>query len=40
MRYIGIALGTSAVRLLLMGADGTINKTVSKEYPIRFQRPG
>lgn len=40
MRYIGIDLGTSAVKLILMGADGTIYKTVSKEYPISFPRPG
>ena len=40
MRYIGIDLGTSAVKLILMVADGTIYKTVSKEYPISFPRPG
>ncbi len=40
MYYIGIDLGTSAVKLLLMDGDGTINKTVSREYPISFPRPG
>ena len=40
MRYIGIDLGTSAVKLILMGADGTVYKTVSKEYPISFPKPG
>lgn len=38
--YIGIDLGTSAMKLLLMGADGTINNTVTKEYPLEFPRPG
>ncbi len=40
MDYIGIDLGTSAVKLLLMRGDGRILKTVSREYPIRFPRPG
>jgi len=38
--YIGIDLGTSAVKLLLMGADGKIHNTVTKEYPLEFPRPG
>ena len=40
MYYIGIDLGTSAVKLLLMEADGTIRKIVSKEYPLYFPHPG
>lgn len=40
MLYIGVDLGTSAVKLLLMQADGTIEKIVSKEYPISFPKPG
>ena len=40
MYYIGIDLGTSAVKLLLMSNDGTIEKIVSKEYPISFPHPG
>lgn len=40
MLYIGIDLGTSAVKLLLMQADGTIEKIVSKEYPLSFPKPG
>lgn len=40
MKYIGIDLGTSAVKLLLMDADGTIEKIVSKEYPLSFPQPG
>ena len=38
--YAGIDLGTSAVKLLLMGEDGKIIRTVSKEYPINFPKPG
>lgn len=38
--YIGIDLGTSAVKLLLVDAEGKILKTVSKEYPISFPKPG
>lgn len=40
MLYIGIDLGTSAVKLLLMDADGTIKNIVSKEYPISFPKSG
>lgn len=40
MMYIGIDLGTSAVKLLLMQADGKIVNIVSKEYPISFPKPG
>ena len=40
MYYIGIDLGTSAVKLLLMSGDGTIKNVVSKEYPIFFPHPG
>ena len=40
MLYIGIDLGTSAVKLLLMEADGRIRKIVSREYPLYFPRPG
>ena len=36
MLYIGIDLGTSAVKLLLVDADGTIVNEVSKEYPVYF----
>jgi len=38
--YIGIDLGTSAMKLLLMDAEGTIHNTVSKEYPLEFPQPG
>ena len=40
MYFIGIDLGTSAVKLLLMDAGGNIQKIVSKEYPISFPQPG
>lgn len=40
MLYIGVDLGTSAVKLLLMKEDGTIENIVSKEYPLFFPHPG
>ncbi len=40
MLYIGVDLGTSAVKLLLMTASGHIEKIVSREYPIYFPHPG
>lgn len=40
MLYIGIDLGTSAVKLLLMEGNGKIRKIVSREYPIYFPKPG
>ena len=40
MLYIGIDLGTSAVKLLLMDASGAVLNTVSKEYPLYFPHPG
>lgn len=40
MLYIGIDLGTSAVKLLLMDGKGTIQKVVSKEYPLFFPETG
>lgn len=40
MLYIGIDLGTSAVKLLLMDEKGSIQKIVSKEYPICFPHTG
>ena len=40
MFYIGIDLGTSAVKLLMMDESGKIEKIVSREYPISFPHPG
>ena len=38
--YIGIDLGTSAVKLLLMDEAGSIKNIVTKEYPLEFPQPG
>ena len=38
--YIGVDLGTSAVKLLLMDELGEIKNVVSKEYPLEFPQPG
>ena len=40
MLYIGVDLGTSAVKLLLMDETGKVLKIVSREYPISFPKPG
>ena len=40
MYYIGVDLGTSAVKLLLMEGNGKIANVVSKEYPLYFPHPG
>ena len=40
MLYIGVDLGTSAVKLLLMDEKGKILKIVSREYPLYFPQPG
>ncbi len=40
MYYIGIDLGTSAVKLLLMDGEGKIVNIVSREYPLYFPHPG
>lgn len=40
MLYIGVDLGTSAVKLLLMDETGAIKNMVSKEYPLSFPHPG
>ena len=40
MFYIGIDLGTSAVKLLLMDSEGKIVNIVSREYPLYFPHPG
>lgn len=40
MLYIGVDLGTSAVKLLLMDGSGNIRKIVSREYPLCFPKPG
>lgn len=40
MLYIGVDLGTSAVKLLLMDGNGSIKNIVSREYPLYFPYPG
>lgn len=40
MLYIGVDLGTSAVKLLMMDEKGEIQKIVSKTYPLYFPNPG
>lgn len=39
MYYIGIDLGTSSVKLLLLGDEGICN-IVSREYPVSYKKPG
>jgi len=38
--YIGIDLGTSAVKLLLVDENGQIHNKVTKEYSLEFPKPG
>ena len=40
MNYIGIDLGTSAVKLLLVDEKGKILSEVTREYPLEFPQPG
>ena len=40
MLYIGVDLGTSAVKLLLMDSAGAVQKIVSREYPLSYPQTG
>ena len=40
MLFIGIDLGTSAMKLLLMDEKGQVQNVVTKEYPLEFPQPG
>ncbi|MBR6407348.1 MAG: xylulokinase [Clostridia bacterium] len=40
MLYIGIDLGTSSMKALLMDKRGSIISSASHEYPLEFPRPG
>lgn len=40
MAYIGIDLGTSAVKLIIMDRNGSVMRTVSKDYPNYFPQSG
>jgi len=38
--YIGVDLGTSAVKLLLVNEQGELKNVVSRDYPLEFPHPG
>ena len=38
--YIGIDLGTSSVKLMLVDGEGEIKNTVTREYPVCYPRSG
>ena len=40
MLYLGVDLGTSAVKLLLVDEAGAVLRAVSREYPLHFPQPG
>ncbi len=40
MLYVGVDLGTSSVKLLLMDEAGDIKSIVTREYPLYFPKPG
>ena len=40
MLFIGVDLGTSAVKLILADEEGKVLKVVSKEYPVNFPHSG
>ena len=40
MLFIGVDLGTSATKLLLVDEKGEILNTITKEYPLSFPQPG
>lgn len=40
MLYVGVDLGTSSVKLLLMDEAGDIKNIVTREYPLYFPKPG
>ena len=40
MTYIGIDLGTSSVKTLLMAADGRVLGRAGRSYPVIYPRPG
>lgn len=40
MLYIGVDLGTSSVKLLLMDEEGNIKSIVTREYELYFPKPG
>lgn len=40
MLYIGVDLGTSSIKLLMMDETGDIKRIVTREYPLYFPRTG
>ena len=40
MLYIGVDLGTSACKLLLVDESGQVRNAATREYPLSFPRPG
>ncbi len=40
MLYIGVDLGTSSIKLLLMNEVGEIKSIVTREYPLCYPKPG
>ena len=38
--YVGIDLGTSSVKTLLLSSDGEVVSSVTKEYPLYFPHNG
>ena len=40
MLYMGVDLGTSSMKVLLINEKGSIVKTASQEYPLQFPKPG
>ena len=40
MLYIGVDLGTSSVKMLLMDEEGQIKNIVTREYPLYLPKPG
>lgn len=40
MMYLGVDLGTSGVKLILMQADGTVVASTSRQYPVSYPKPG
>lgn len=40
MLYIGVDLGTSSMKVLLVNESGAVQKTTSRSYPLQFPQPG
>lgn len=40
MLYIGVDLGTSSMKVLLVDSDGNVLRSVSEAYPLEFPKPG